>query len=322
MKKIAIMPVKNEEWILEHSLNCASQFFDHIIVADQNSTDKTPEICKKFNKVVYIKNDSENYNEGNRRQLMLDKAREFTGNNFIINLAADEVFSANIMKSAIFNEMIKDKEPGTGFSFQWVQLWKTDEKYRDDKSVCSNLYRPFAFIDDRITNDEPGFAHLSLIPEAFVKNTVTIDNVKVLHYQFVDFERMLIKQRWARLLEFEHYPQSDFLKSIILNNKYYITKDESGNVYNLITRNDGKRFLRTTSLPGAAQSTSDDTTLSERRLSNSVSQSAGTPLASPKNTVPTANSPAPSVPPCCISPSANPGLRRRWRGIGRGRWRR
>ncbi len=228
MKKIAIMPVKNEEWILEHSLNCASQFFDHIIVADQNSTDKTPEICKKFSKVVYIKNDSENYNEGNRRQLMLDKAREFTGNNFIINLAADEVFSANIMKSAIFNEMIKDKEPGTGFSFQWVQLWKTDEKYRDDKSVWSNLYRPFAFIDDRITNYEPGFAHLSLIPEAFVKNTVTIDNVKVLHYQFVDFERMLVKQRWARLLEFEHYPQSDFLKSIILNNKYYITKDESG----------------------------------------------------------------------------------------------
>jgi hypothetical protein len=90
------------------------------------------------------------------------------------------------------------------------------------------MYRPFAFIDDRKTNFEPGFAHLSLVPEAYVPNMVTDDTMKVLHYQFVDYERMLIKQRWARLLEYEKYPQPRLLKSIILNNKYFITKDERG----------------------------------------------------------------------------------------------
>lgn len=226
MKKIAVMPVKDEEWILEHNLTCASLFFDHIIVADQNSSDRTPEICKKFPKVVYIKNNSTEYNEGNRRQLLLDAARSFDGNNFIANLAADEIFSANILDPQVFDRLVKDQKPGTGFSFHWVQLWRSEKEYRDDTSVWSNSYRPFAFIDDRITNYRKGFAHLSIIPEDLMSTAVICHEIKVLHYQFVSFERMLAKQRWARLLEFGHYSQPDFLKSIILNNKYYITKDE------------------------------------------------------------------------------------------------
>lgn len=226
MKKIAVMPVKNEEWILEYTLECASLFFDHIIVADQNSTDRTPEICNRFPKVIYIKNELKEYDEGKRRQLLLDEARKFEGCNFIANIAADEVFTANIIDEKVFNELVDSKMPGTAFSFQWVQLWKSPELYRDDKSVWSNLYRPFAFIDDRKTNYKPGFAHLSIVPEDFVEKAIKIDHIKVLHYQFLEFERMLMKQRWARLLEFEKYTQPNFLKSIILNNKYYITKDE------------------------------------------------------------------------------------------------
>lgn len=226
MKKIAIMPVKNEEWILEHNLTCASMFFDHIIVADQNSTDRTPEICKKFPKVIYIKNTSTEYNEGDRRQLLLDAAREFEGNNFIANLAADEIFSANILEANVFEKLVRGHKPGTGFSFHWIQLWRSQDKYRDDTSVWSNSYRPFAFIDDRKTNYKKGFAHLSIIPEAFMEQAIVNTEIKVLHYQFVEFERMLAKQRWARLLEFGHYPQSNLLKSFILNNKYFITKDE------------------------------------------------------------------------------------------------
>jgi hypothetical protein len=226
MKKIAVMPVKNEEWIIEHTLTCASLFFDHIIVADQNSSDRTAAICNKFTKVVYIKNNTTEYNEGDRRQLLLDAARTFEGNNFIANLAADEVFSANILDQQVFDRLVKDQRPGTSFSFHWVQLWRSDKEFRDDNSVWSNSYRPFAFIDDRVTNYKKGFAHLSIVPEDLMSSAVVNNEIKVLHYQFVDFERMLAKQRWARLLEFEHYTQPDFLKSIILNNKYYITKDE------------------------------------------------------------------------------------------------
>ncbi len=226
MKKILVIPVKNEEWILEYTLTCASLFFDHIIVADQQSTDRTPEICALFPKVVYLENNSSAYNEGQRRQLLLDAARNFEGYNFIANLAADEIFTANILDPAAFDEVLANAEIGSAFSFQWVQLWKNTHSYRDDRSMWSNLYRPFAFIDDRKTNYLPGFAHLSIVPEAYMENAKQIENIKVLHYQFVDFPRMLMKQRWARLLEFGKYTQPKVLKSMILNNKYYPTKDE------------------------------------------------------------------------------------------------
>jgi glycosyltransferase involved in cell wall biosynthesis len=227
MKKILIMPVKNEEWILEFTLTCASMFFDHIVIADENSTDDTPNICRKFPKVIYIKNEAKSYDEGNRRQLILNEARKIEGNNFIAHLAADEIFSANILDQKVFDELVRDKVPGTSFSFQWVQLWGSDKQYRSDKqSMWSNFDRPFAFIDDRTSNFEPGFAHLSIIPESLVLSAISIPHIKVLHYQFMDFPRMLRKQRWARLLEFGKYTQPVFLKSIILNNKYICTKDE------------------------------------------------------------------------------------------------
>ena len=75
MKKIVLMPVKNEDWILEYSLSCASLWADHIIVADQTSTDRTPEICRKFEKVIYVKNHAE-FHSSNVRKLLLDEARK------------------------------------------------------------------------------------------------------------------------------------------------------------------------------------------------------------------------------------------------------
>lgn len=76
MKKIVLMPVKNEDWILEYSLSSASLWADHIIVADQNSTDATEELCARFEKVVYIKNTAISLNMSHARELLLDKARE------------------------------------------------------------------------------------------------------------------------------------------------------------------------------------------------------------------------------------------------------
>lgn len=228
MKKILIIPVKNEEWILEFTLTCASMFFDHIIIADENSTDDTPNICAKFPKVIYFKNEALSYNEGNRRQILLDAARQFEGNNFIAHLAADEIFSANILNEEVFEKLVEGKAPGTAFSFQWIQLWRNDTHYRSDiQSIWSHFDRPFAFIDDRQVNFESGFAHLSIIPESLVFKAISVPHIKVLHYQFMDFPRMLRKQRWARLLEFGHYTQPIFLRSLILNNKYINTKDET-----------------------------------------------------------------------------------------------
>ncbi|SFG24333.1 glycosyltransferase [Oribacterium sp. WCC10] len=48
-----VMIVKNEERCLERCLTAARPFVDNIIIADSGSTDKTPEIAKKFDAKVY-----------------------------------------------------------------------------------------------------------------------------------------------------------------------------------------------------------------------------------------------------------------------------
>lgn len=228
MKKIVLMPVKNEEWILEQALHCASLFADHIILIDQNSTDATPQICKKFPKLVYIKNPSDVYNEGQHSQQLLDAARQYDGHNFIIKLAADEVLSANILAPGAFERLTANALPGCAFSMQWVQLWKRPDVYRDDNSVWSRHYRAFAFIDDRKSNYKQRLTHMDMIPADLIPAARHIEEFKVLHYQFTDWPRMLLKQCWARLLEFDHNPSHAFMRSVQLNNKYFITKDETG----------------------------------------------------------------------------------------------
>mgnify|MGYP000249071316 CR=1 FL=1 len=75
-KIVVITPVKNEAWILERFLSVTSQFADYIIVADQNSTDSSVAICKKFPKVILIENKSGQFNEAERQLLLIQTARE------------------------------------------------------------------------------------------------------------------------------------------------------------------------------------------------------------------------------------------------------
>ena len=53
MKLIAALTAKNEEWIIGKTLEVLSIFCDKIIILDDNSTDKTKDICKSFEKVEW-----------------------------------------------------------------------------------------------------------------------------------------------------------------------------------------------------------------------------------------------------------------------------
>ena len=52
MKIIGLVPVRNEAWVLPHSLASLSGFCDVVIVSDQSSDDRSREICRAFPKVV------------------------------------------------------------------------------------------------------------------------------------------------------------------------------------------------------------------------------------------------------------------------------
>ena len=147
MKTIVLIPIKNEEWILEQTLKNISSMVDFIIIADQRSTDRSLEICKQFPKVKVINNSFESHSN-KIRWLLLDEARKIDGNNLIICLDADELLPPSAFKE--INESINSGKAKIGdtFSFNWIQLWKSVRKYRID-NPWKNNQKKIAFWDDR-----------------------------------------------------------------------------------------------------------------------------------------------------------------------------
>lgn len=223
MKIIAVMPVKNEEWILERTLRALSYFCDAIIVADQNSTDKTPDILRSCPKVHVIENREVLHNNTVRWRL-LEAARQFDGYNLIMMFDADELPAATIMNEKNL-ETLASLPVGWSAEFRWIQLWRNPRQYRDDRSVWSNMWKHMAFKDDRqmmyesrvVIND-----HTARIPQTAVQNTRRLPDIPILHFQFVVFDRMLAKQRWYRITEHLFSSRS----ATDINSMYAITRDE------------------------------------------------------------------------------------------------
>jgi len=131
MKTIVLIPVKNEDWIIKNTLTNITPYVDLVIIADQKSTDKTVEICKKFSKVKII--DNPYVGHSNKvRWLLLEEARKNGYNNLIICLDADEIISPQGIIE-IKNYIASGKAvAGDVFKFRWIQLWSEVKKYRND----------------------------------------------------------------------------------------------------------------------------------------------------------------------------------------------
>jgi len=230
MKIITLLPVKNEDWILEHTLKNLSSFSDHIIIADQSSTDDTLDICKRFEKVKVINNP--NTGPSNMiRWLLLDEARKISGDNLIFCIDVDEMVSPKLIYS--INEIIKNRKlkPGIGFSFSWIQLWNSTEFYRID-GVWKNNIKSIAFWDDRKINYKKErliIDHTSRIPE--VKETVFVKEYPLLHLQSISENRYKIKQAWYRCYELinnKNNPQKINLRYSVADIKDIITSKTDG----------------------------------------------------------------------------------------------
>jgi len=80
-----VIIAKNEEANIEESLHSVSGWADEIIVVDDYSTDKTPEIAKKYARVLTKKME----NEGRHRNWAYGQAK----NSWVLSLDADEKVS-------------------------------------------------------------------------------------------------------------------------------------------------------------------------------------------------------------------------------------
>ncbi|MFA5131379.1 MAG: glycosyltransferase [Patescibacteria group bacterium] len=221
MKIITLIPIKNEDWILEQTLENVCSFSDHVIIADQQSTDRSLEICKKFDKVRVVINNSEGHSNSVRWAL-LDEARKIEGNNFIFCIDADEIISPKFIgeiKTLISNNILF---PGMGVSFQWIQIWGSMKTHRVD-GVWRNNIKVAGFYDDRMIDYKREFVindHTSRIPQ--VSKILHIAKYPLLHIQSISYERYIVKQAWYRCNELIASPTQ--VKKI--NHKYSVSNTD------------------------------------------------------------------------------------------------
>lgn len=193
---ICLTPVKNEAWILDRFLRCASLWADHIVVADQGSTDGSREIAAKFDKVTLIENTSPAYDEGARQRLLLDAARNIPcdGKRILVALDADEMLSANFMTSPEW-QSVRAAESGTVLRFDWINILPGFEQCWIPSDEIA-----FGFVDDG--SPHAGRAiHSTRVPAKPGAKVIGLRDVRVLHYQYVAWQRMASKQRWYQCWE-------------------------------------------------------------------------------------------------------------------------
>jgi len=213
------MPVKNEVDLLPITLGIISEYCDTIIIADQMSNDGSREIYKKFPKVRMIENTRTGHSNEIRWDL-LKVAREYGDNNLILCLDADEYIPV-----ALFNKFFNkhDFKVGESFRFPWIQLWRSVDFY-NNTGVWYRNYQRIAWMDDGKTDYNNEIVindHTSRVPSDFLSNCKRIDNIPIIHLQWVSWEKTQLKQAWYRCVELVKNPRN----YVSINASYSLSLD-------------------------------------------------------------------------------------------------
>jgi hypothetical protein len=106
-----------------------------------------------------------------------------------------------------------------------MAIWKSATRYRDDRSIWSNLFIDFAFCDDR--DSAHSFAWLGVGRTPATKTGAERIKVDpsvscVLHFQFAAWNRFQMKQAWYRCSELIQAPGT----ARQINQKYAMTLED------------------------------------------------------------------------------------------------
>jgi len=193
---ICLTPIKNESWILDRFLQCASLWADHIIIADQNSTDGSREIALCYPKVKLIENPLLTFNELEMRKPLIEAARKISQRSLLISLDADECLTSNFIDSPEWKTILS-AAPGTVIHFNRANLMADVQSYWIEGE--GENY-PFGFMDDG-SDYAAEKIHGKRVPIPINASMIYLRDIKVLHYQFTDWERMQSKHRWYQCWE-------------------------------------------------------------------------------------------------------------------------
>ncbi len=228
-KIIGLVPGKNESRHIEFCIRALSRVCDSIVYFDDDSTDDTLAIVESIATECRVeriirKRDGE-FHETIRRARPLAVGRELGGTHFVV-MDADEAFTANLTHGDLLRHKILELQAGDVLELAWICLWRSVDQYRHDGSIWTDNYKPFVFADDGVSRYDEVFIHLDRMPSGLGGKRYRLPGYEygVLHFQFVNWRQLLVKQAWYRCLERIHYPDKP---APAINELYAPSKDES-----------------------------------------------------------------------------------------------
>lgn len=194
-KIIALLPFRNEEWVLHEYIKSIKKITDHIIAYDDRSTDTSRKILEEAGAKIILKDyKSESYfAEYQVRQELLEEGRRQGGTHFVC-LDADEIFTDSFLDSA--KEQILSLRPGYSIWMDWINLYKKIGRERIDGDY-KKLNKAFIFCDEVDLKFKYVFVGVSRTPTEPQKRII-LDRAQgaVVHFQFLNIERALTKRIW------------------------------------------------------------------------------------------------------------------------------
>jgi glycosyltransferase involved in cell wall biosynthesis len=203
VRVIALLPVKNEAWIIEHTLASLSGFCDVILVNDQQSTDGTREIAARFPKAVWIESAESHICEQARWRLW-DVARHYEGANLVWCTDADELVSPRLVRRFLDGHQA-ELTGGVVIDSLYCHFWNGPDRYRTGLGgAYAPHLKPIAIVDDRRANYDRSRAlplHEERVPIAPGTRRLKAEHVPVLHLQWLLPNRSQMRQAWYRCRE-------------------------------------------------------------------------------------------------------------------------
>ncbi|AEF93757.1 Methyltransferase type 12 [Desulfotomaculum nigrificans CO-1-SRB] len=205
---ICTMRIKNEERWIEQCLREASKLCDLILIIDDGSVDRTPEICRSFSKVRYRYYQRQVDEVRDRREL-LQWALE-NGADWILQLDGDEVLeegAAETVRQEIAR--LDPRDPVyTFFYLHILYFWNDPQTYRCEEGIYGDFWMRRLFTTwgqekEKLVIGATGHGHnlhANGVPINLRGKGRKID-VRVLHYGYLDPE--------MRQSKYEFYQKHD-----------------------------------------------------------------------------------------------------------------
>ncbi|MCB9358059.1 MAG: methyltransferase domain-containing protein [Calditrichaeota bacterium] len=205
----AMMNIRNEDRWLRDVLDNAARICDGIVVYDDGSTDKTPDICRTHPAVVAYRREEEQGTDKSRdKNRMWEMALEHKFD-WMLAIDGDELLEPTAPRRMLA-EIKNCPQNVTQIDFEFLYLWNDHKHYRTD-GIYTGIYHPCLFRPTAQTWNELSFAptahagnlHCERVPQNLTGDRHRAD-IKIEHLGYKFAEDRLRKYHWNKQKDVKH----------------------------------------------------------------------------------------------------------------------